>query len=200
MKYGGFVVDKTLACKALLEESSNAVRISLPRRFGKSFNLSVIAQFFNPITTLDDCTAGVEPPDFAAAYRRRREMFSGSLLQEMHSDFFDRHFAAIPVIHLNFKARPVSSHDECSVVERKPRGDPRHLKHKAWRKYESLRRTYFAMDAKFVDDADQWEERSDLACALFDKLSEFVAAQHGGEYIILIDEYDTPLRKALDTD
>ncbi|KAJ2777594.1 hypothetical protein H4R18_005084 [Coemansia javaensis] len=100
---GGFIVDKSLACKALLESPNEAMRICLPRRFGKSFNLSVITQFFNPITT-HDCVPGAGARDFTAAYTRRRQPFSGSLLQERHPAFFDEHFAAIPVIHLNFKS------------------------------------------------------------------------------------------------
>ncbi|KAJ2788779.1 hypothetical protein H4R21_006919, partial [Coemansia helicoidea] len=46
------------------------------------------------------------------------------------------------------------------------------------------------------DDA-QWEARGDRASWLFDRLSQFLVAQHGNQYIILVDEYDQPLEAAL---
>ncbi|KAJ2777595.1 hypothetical protein H4R18_005085, partial [Coemansia javaensis] len=66
--------------------------------------------------------------------------------------------------------------------------------------YETLRDDCADIKRKLRDGADQWEGRGDLALNLFYSLSEFVATQHGGQYIILVDEYDAPLKTALDTD
>ncbi|KAJ1718091.1 hypothetical protein LPJ61_006868, partial [Coemansia biformis] len=56
---GGFIVDKSLLCKAFLECEDDVVRVCLPRRFGKSFNLGVLAAFFN-VVTVNDCPKDTE--------------------------------------------------------------------------------------------------------------------------------------------
>ncbi|KAJ2748742.1 hypothetical protein IWQ56_007383, partial [Coemansia nantahalensis] len=99
---GGFIVDKTLTCKALLESPDKAVRICLPRRFGKTFNLSVIAQFFNPVT-VHDCLGGAGESHFKEAHGRRRTLFCGSLLEKRYPEFVEENFAKTPVIQIDFK-------------------------------------------------------------------------------------------------
>ncbi|KAJ2801719.1 hypothetical protein H4R21_002692, partial [Coemansia helicoidea] len=98
----GIIVDKTLVCKALLESPDKAVRICLPRRFGKTFNLSIIEQFFN-LVTVNDCLGHPGEPDLDAARDRRRQLFCGSLLEQHNPEFVEKHFASIPVIHITFR-------------------------------------------------------------------------------------------------
>ncbi|KAJ2696422.1 hypothetical protein H4R19_005744, partial [Coemansia spiralis] len=98
----GFIVDKSLLCKALLDSGKKAMRICLPRRFGKSFGLSVIAEFFN-VVTIHDVTGGAGADGLDAAKARREEMFRGSLLKTSHPAFFNDHFAKYPVIRIDFK-------------------------------------------------------------------------------------------------
>ncbi|KAJ2712883.1 hypothetical protein H4R19_002528 [Coemansia spiralis] len=99
----GFIVDKSLICKAFLHKRDRISRICLPRGFGKSFNLAVIAGFFNP-ATVHDCKGGTGIPYIEAAREQRRRLFSGSLLEQYHPDFVEKYFGKIPVVQINFKA------------------------------------------------------------------------------------------------
>ncbi|KAJ2799778.1 hypothetical protein H4R21_003433 [Coemansia helicoidea] len=203
----GFIVDKTLTCKALLEIPSSAVRICLPRRFGKSFNLSVIEQFFNP-ATVNDCLDHAGEPDLNAARDRRRQLFRGSILEEKHPDFVEEQFSKTPVVQFNFKGSGGdtlgSFHKSLTkaiykaatfwvIAYRKPEL----LKDGARVEYEALQKTHSTMDTLLVEDESKWETRGDQAAWLFLKLSDFLVAQHGRKYIILVDEYDQPLEAAL---
>ncbi|KAJ1718677.1 hypothetical protein LPJ61_006518 [Coemansia biformis] len=102
---GGFLVDKSLLCKAFLECGSYVVRVSLPPRFGKSFNLSVLEQFFD-VVTVNDCPQRTEEPNLDAARELRERRFANSLLKQRHPEFFKAHFARYPVIRIDFQARP----------------------------------------------------------------------------------------------
>ncbi|KAJ1850439.1 hypothetical protein LPJ76_006410, partial [Coemansia sp. RSA 638] len=99
---GGIVLDKSLLCKALFDTSSAPIRVCLPRRFGKTFNLSVIEEFFNVVTCKD-----AEPVDGsideAAGRANRMKLFDDSLLHEEHPEFFEEHFCKTPVIRITMK-------------------------------------------------------------------------------------------------
>ncbi|KAJ2814982.1 hypothetical protein FBU31_007098 [Coemansia sp. 'formosensis'] len=49
----GLIVDKTRLCKALFDCKIEAICVCLPRRFGKTFNLSIVEEFFNVVTNND---------------------------------------------------------------------------------------------------------------------------------------------------
>ncbi|KAJ2131069.1 hypothetical protein GGF48_001732, partial [Coemansia sp. RSA 921] len=106
-RQGGIVLDKSLLCKALFDTPA-PIRVCLPRRFGKTFNLSVIEEFFNVITCQD-----AEPVngsiDKAAGRANRMELFKDSLLRGEHPEFFEEHFCKTPVIRINMKDTRVSS-------------------------------------------------------------------------------------------
>ncbi|KAJ2795502.1 hypothetical protein H4R21_005082, partial [Coemansia helicoidea] len=203
----GFIVDKTLVCKLLLEAPADAVRICLPRRFGKSFNLSVIEQFFNPVTA-NECRSGTEKSHFDAARDKRRKLFCESLLEQQHQEFVKKHFASIPVIHIDFKrssghtlgsfhASLASAIYDAATFWIDAYATPELLKGRARAKYEALRHTYSSMRISLVEDESKWEARGILAYRLFKELSGFLVVQHGDKYIILVDEYDQPLKVAL---
>ncbi|KAJ2541813.1 hypothetical protein GGF49_003339, partial [Coemansia sp. RSA 1853] len=101
-RQGGLVLDKSLICKALFDTPSAPIRVCLPRRFGKTFNLSVIEEFFNVVTCQD-----AEPVDGsideAAGRANRMKLFDDSLLHEEHPEFFEEHFCKTPVIRITMK-------------------------------------------------------------------------------------------------
>ncbi|KAJ1724651.1 hypothetical protein LPJ61_005713, partial [Coemansia biformis] len=103
----GFIVDKSLLCKAFLECGEDVVCISLPRRFGKSFNMGVLAEFFNAVT-VNDCPPGTKKPTLDLARELRERRFADSLLKQNHLEFYEDHFAKYPVIRIDFKASPPS--------------------------------------------------------------------------------------------
>ncbi|KAJ2850834.1 hypothetical protein IWW36_001558 [Coemansia brasiliensis] len=90
----GVVLDKSLLCKALFNADRTAICVCLPRRFGKTFNLSVLEEFFNVLHGDDDAEA---------ARRNRLKLFKGSLLLENHCEFFDENFCKFPVIRISMK-------------------------------------------------------------------------------------------------
>ncbi|KAI8318130.1 hypothetical protein GQ54DRAFT_336453 [Martensiomyces pterosporus] len=49
----GIIVDKALICKAFLKPGRAAMCVSLPRRFGKTFNLSITEEFLNVVNSSD---------------------------------------------------------------------------------------------------------------------------------------------------
>ncbi|KAJ2801092.1 hypothetical protein H4R20_003815, partial [Coemansia guatemalensis] len=107
------VVDKTLLCKAFLESEHKTIRICVPEGFGKTFNLTVIADFFN-IVTRHDMPRPTNVPyfsrqtrsdvfDISVALQNRMKIFEGSLLLQEHPDFFHQHFGRYPVVYINFQ-------------------------------------------------------------------------------------------------
>ncbi|KAJ2785792.1 hypothetical protein H4R18_000338 [Coemansia javaensis] len=164
----GLVVDKSLICWALVNAGHKAIRICLPRRFGKTFNLS-------------------------------------------HPGFVDRHFAKHPVIKINFKAINGNTlgdfysslaralHDTATFwVD--AHDNPELLNGSERRKYEALYQTYRVVKGMLLDNSSKWADRDNLALELFNDLSAFVTEQHcsnNGGYILLIDEYDQPLKQSL---
>ncbi|KAJ2183785.1 hypothetical protein EV181_004710, partial [Coemansia sp. RSA 532] len=103
-RQGGIVLDKSLLCKALFDTHA-PIRVCLPRRFGKTFNLSVIEEFFNVITCKDAKLVDGNV-DKAAGRANRMELFKDSLLRGEHPEFFEEHFCKTPVIRINMKDNP----------------------------------------------------------------------------------------------
>ncbi|PIA12574.1 hypothetical protein COEREDRAFT_12580, partial [Coemansia reversa NRRL 1564] len=96
-------VDKTLLCKAFHDLESQTTALYLPRRFGKTFSLSMIQSFFC-IPVIEDVPISEEGLiDGDAARRKRLELFNDSSLLENEPDFFDEHFCKYPVVRINFQ-------------------------------------------------------------------------------------------------
>ncbi|KAJ2369184.1 hypothetical protein H4S01_001153 [Coemansia sp. RSA 2610] len=98
----GLFVDKSLLCKALYEAEGTPICVCFPRRFGKTFNLSVIEEFFNVVSNTDIAPEdGVV--DHAAGRNSRLKLFERSVLHDDHREFFDEHFCKYPVIRITLK-------------------------------------------------------------------------------------------------
>ncbi|KAJ2278998.1 hypothetical protein J3F81_000194 [Coemansia sp. RSA 371] len=108
-------VDKSLVCKGFWETIEEAGRICLPRRSGKTYNLTQLLLFFSQspeheyLTSIPDSiidssllgSGGVAQLDMATKCRLKREcLFKDSLLQTMHPEFFQEHFMRYPVLHI----------------------------------------------------------------------------------------------------
>ncbi|KAJ2354973.1 hypothetical protein GGF43_002959, partial [Coemansia sp. RSA 2618] len=100
-------VDKSLVCKGFWETIEEAGRICLPRRSGKTYNLTQLLLFFSQspeqeyLTSIPDSiiersqlgTCDIAQLDLATKCRLKREcLFKDSLLQTMHPKFFREHF------------------------------------------------------------------------------------------------------------
>ncbi|KAJ2277953.1 hypothetical protein EV176_001940, partial [Coemansia sp. RSA 451] len=199
-RQGGIVLDKSLLCKALFDTPA-PIRVCLPRRFGKTFNLSVIEEFFNVITCQD-----AEPVngsiDKAAGRANRMELFKDSLLRGEHPEFFEEHFCKTPVIRINMKDTRVSSvggfykalaKSVCRIAE---------IWHSDAKKVEwdtSAKRAWSNLEAA-IDEVDsvhkqpgEWENNGEIALYLYETLEKAVASAYSTKCIVLLDEYNIPL-------
>ncbi|KAJ2556324.1 hypothetical protein IWW35_000064 [Coemansia sp. RSA 1878] len=174
-------VDKSLVCKGFWETIEEAGRICLPRRSGKTYNLTQLLLFFSQspeheyLTSIPDSiidssllgSGGVAQLDMATKCRLKREcLFKDSLLQTMHPEFFQEHFMRYPVLHILLskckgKSLGIFIVNLCGAVSIS---------------YES---------------ADDGVKYINFAQKLFEALSDFVSDVYG-RYILLIDEYDIP--------
>ncbi|KAJ2168917.1 hypothetical protein GGH15_000971 [Coemansia sp. RSA 562] len=169
-------VDKSLVCKGFWETIEEAGRICLPRRSGKTYNLTQLLLFFSQspeheyLTSIPDSiidssllgSGGVAQLDMATKCRLKREcLFKDSLLQTMHPEFFQEHFMRYPVLHILLS--------KC--------------------KGKSL--GIFIVNFISYESADDGVKYINFAQKLFEALSDFVSDVYG-RYILLIDEYDIP--------
>ncbi|KAJ1856185.1 hypothetical protein LPJ76_002679, partial [Coemansia sp. RSA 638] len=109
-------VDKSLVCKGFWDAVNKAGRICLPRRSGKTYNLTQLLLFFSQspeheyLTSIPDSiidssllsSSGIAQLDLATKCCLKREcLFKDSLLQTMHPEFFHEHFMRYPVLHIS---------------------------------------------------------------------------------------------------
>ncbi|KAJ2767027.1 hypothetical protein IWQ56_003488, partial [Coemansia nantahalensis] len=120
-------VDKTLVCKGFWDSIEEAGRICLPRRSGKTYNLTQLLLFFSSAPEHaklkdipdDILLNGMHTPAEVCAmdiatkcYYKREALFDGSLLQTMHPAFFNEHFMKHPVVYINLSMCKGVSLDE----------------------------------------------------------------------------------------
>ncbi|KAI9468654.1 hypothetical protein BX667DRAFT_534404 [Coemansia mojavensis] len=164
-------VDKSLVCKGFWDSVEEASRICLPRRSGKTYNLTQLLLFFScmpeqaKVKTMPDsllCNGDITAEDvaqmdLATKCRLKRErLFEDSLLRKLHPKFYHEHFMKYPVLHINF-----------SRCKGNTLGD-------------------------FIDaELPEFERLNRLVRTMFEALSDFVA-EVDGRYILLVDEYDIP--------
>ncbi|KAJ2026354.1 hypothetical protein IWW57_003063, partial [Coemansia sp. S610] len=200
-------VDKTLVCKGFWDGVSGAARICLPRRSGKTFNLQLIRLFFSSLPELD--CLGVSPSnteiDYAALGRSKREsFFECSLLKELHADFFADHFMQHSVIYISldkcdgnsFGAMVKLLCEAIACTARRHLGELRYSDKPVSSDLQEAER-HLRDSLQLVRDvcglsADKAAQYETLPSTLFSDLSRFVFLQNG-RYILLLDEYDTPL-------
>ncbi|KAJ2865818.1 hypothetical protein GGH94_001950 [Coemansia aciculifera] len=211
-------VDKSLVCKGFWEAIDEVSRICLPRRSGKTYNLTQLLLFFSsslelgkleniPNSALASDGLGaqaVSDMDVAVLCRKKREcLFKDSLLLTNYPGFFKEHFMKYPVLYISLSKCKGASfgtfiralcHTLASII-------------KKWLEDIELTNAIISARARYPLNelksalelfqkcrslpASQMVDQSDLAQSLFQALSTFIAKQFG-QYILLIDEYDIP--------
>ncbi|KAJ2340011.1 hypothetical protein GGH91_004307, partial [Coemansia sp. RSA 2671] len=205
-------VDKSLVCKGFWDTIVEIGRICLPRRSGKTYNLTQLLLFFSMSPELDHLEAMPDSmfaettgeADVATQCRKQREcLFKGSLLQTMHQGFYDEHFMKYPVLHISLSKCKGASFGTfiralCDtlatvaqkwVVEIELSGTA--INSRARRPFKQLESDLELYQRSRSMPASQMADYTDLAQSLFQSLSMFVAQQFG-KYLLLIDEYDIP--------
>ncbi|KAJ1813551.1 hypothetical protein LPJ75_003137, partial [Coemansia sp. RSA 2598] len=109
-------VDKSLVCKGFWESIEKVGRICLPRRSGKTYNMTQMLLFFSMLpeaaklnrvsdSVIEDCgfsTEQILQMSVADRCRVKREwLFEDSLLQTMDPQFYQTHFMKYPVLQIS---------------------------------------------------------------------------------------------------
>ncbi|KAJ2160510.1 hypothetical protein GGF46_002210 [Coemansia sp. RSA 552] len=203
IRRNGIVVDKSLICRVFWEDRAKAVCVHLPRRFGKTFNLSIIEEFFN-VVTMRDMPRGSASFDKELGKAARRELFDQSLLETEAPRFFDRHFCRYPVIRLCFKGVTGSSQQTYyrslmfrafetvdTWVERLYDVEIKPAASESWK---DLRDYHTSLKRELESiPASKWERDMSVVRFLIEYLMEFLRRQFDQKIMVLIDEYDVPL-------
>ncbi|KAJ2716473.1 hypothetical protein H4R19_000633, partial [Coemansia spiralis] len=210
-------VDKTLVCRGFWDSIEEAGRICLPRRSGKTYNLTQLLLFFSsapehaklkeiPDSILLSGTrtlAEIDAMDVATKCRYKREcLFDGSLLQTMHPAFFCEHFMKHPVVHINLSMSKGGSFGEFIInlcgsfaavidklVEEAQYDTAEPTTHMPG--LDTLVKLYQLSEGVANGPDDAGLQFKNLALRMFMAISRYVTKKYG-RYILLIDEYDIP--------
>jgi len=168
-------VDKTLLIKEIYENEAEAFVIIRPPVFGKSLNLSMISHFFSVL----------ERNSF-------EKLFEGTkIFQE--KGIVKEHASKYAVIHLNFGAFSAAyCHSEKKILE--------FLKYKLkqiQRRSSLSLRNLNDSDRKALEELDNIEDPAAIIQGLR-TLSEVLHRVSGQKCILLIDDFDTLIKRTID--
>ena len=171
----GYLVDKTLMIKDLLESNTMVTLFTRPRRFGKTLNQSMIRRFLE-----DEITKDGKRID-------NRYLFDGLAISKCGEDIL-KHQQQYPVIFLSLKSARQKSY-ALAYGEIKKRISEEFKRHK------------YVLDNNFMTEEER--SRFNAICNVADNesfyldslsfLSQCLAKYHCRNTIILLDEYDVPL-------
>ncbi|KAJ2880969.1 hypothetical protein H4R27_004393 [Coemansia aciculifera] len=203
-------VDKSLVCKGFWEAIDEVSRICLPRRSGKTYNLTQLLLFFSSLLELGKLenipnsalasdglgAQAVSDMDVAVLCRKKREcLFKDSLLLTKYPGFFKEHFMKYPVLYILLSECKGASFGTfiralcdtlASII-------------KKWLEDIELTNAIISARARYPLNELKSALKLFQKCrsspasqmSLFQALSTFIAKQFG-QYILLIDEYDIP--------
>ncbi|KAJ2256063.1 hypothetical protein GGI13_001328 [Coemansia sp. RSA 455] len=205
-------VDKSLVCKGFWEAIVKVGRICLPRRSGKTYNLTQLLLFFSSSLELGKLEnipnsmipEAVSDMDVVALCRKKREcLFKDSLLLTKYPGFFKEHFMKYPVLYISLSECKGASFG----IFLKALGNTLAGVAQKWIEEIEMTNTIISIRAKYPLDelkrklltyqntsdlpASRMVEHAELTQSLFQALSTFIAKQFG-QYLLLIDEYDIP--------
>lgn len=174
----GYLVDKTLMIKQIMESNTKVTLFTRPRRFGKTLNQSMIRRFFE------------HEIGFQGEHIDNRYLFDGLAISDCGEEIM-QHCQQHPVINISMKSAKQPNFEiayACLVddIAREFR------RHKYILESESISQV---QKEEFQLICDKKACYSSYAKS-FHFLSECLAAYHGMNVFILIDEYDVPLEKA----
>lgn len=172
-----YYVDKTLLIKELLDLTVKVNLFTRPRRFGKTLNLSMLQAFFE--------NTGDEEEN-----QKRRELFKH--LQIMNAgDAYTSHMGQYPVIFLTLKSAKQRTFQSAL------------FKIKECISQEYRRHAFVCDGVKLSDSEKQLFQKLADGKGTMDEysgslqfLSQCLYKETGEKVIILLDEYDVPLKNA----
>ncbi|KAI8318911.1 hypothetical protein GQ54DRAFT_335981 [Martensiomyces pterosporus] len=99
----GITVDKMLTCKAFVKRGRAPMCVCLPRRFGKTFNLSTIEEFLSVVNSSDTHPVNGQM-DEQTYHQAHERLFDGTMLKERDPEFFNQCPCKHTVIRLGLKS------------------------------------------------------------------------------------------------
>lgn len=171
-----YYIDKTLFIKDILDNKSNVVLCTRPRRFGKTLNQTMLQCFFEDTKPL------------AFKNENKRHLFKG-LKIEISGESYMQEQGQYPVIFLSLKSSKQPSFEE-SFTQLRSMITTEFKRHK------------YVLDLLSEEDKNQYEFLSlgkgtpkDYNASL-KFLCECLYLYHKKNTVILIDEYDVPLENS----
>ncbi|MGL6108169.1 AAA family ATPase [Romboutsia sp.] len=164
-----YFIDKTLIIKEFLEDSGEIVLLPRPRRFGKTFNLSILKYF------LEKCDED-------------RSYLFKNLKIENETEIMKKQ-GKYPLVYITFKDDKHANFNNFIDI----------FRHKMSSLYISFKYLLNTLDSAektyFNDILYRTSTISELEVSLL-KLSEYLNKYYNQKVIILIDEYDTPIHES----
>jgi hypothetical protein len=175
-----YFVDKSLFIKKLVEDTSEVILFTRPRRFGKTLNFSMFKCFME----IPECRRyDNEDKDY-------KYLFKDLKILE-NTEFINIHFGKYPVIDFSFK-KIKSTKFELAYEDFKKEISREYKKHRYI--LESDIMLDYEKD-KYMKIMTLKASQSDYTDTIYD-LSEYLMKYFGKKTIVLVDEYDTPLHYA----
>ncbi|RUS33960.1 hypothetical protein BC938DRAFT_483105 [Jimgerdemannia flammicorona] len=172
------LVDKSMLIAEFVDCHSEVSLVLRPRHFGKSTNLSMLRLFF-------ECIEG----ETESKKRSRMELFNQFEVMKERPDLFSKEFGKYPVIFLALKDINGTTWNDMMTQMRKVISE-------IYREHGYLTQGLEDYEKPEFNSIIDMESASwDLSFALTN-LSGYLADYHGSDCIVLIDDYDTPLRVA----
>ncbi len=166
-------VDKSLLIKAILQDPSEVLLITRPRRFGKSLNMSMLQYFF--ASQVDN-----QPTD---------RLFDSLKIADEPECM--KHQGQYPVIYITLKDVKGDTYEQFFYQLSIALSDT-YRQHKALLDHPALS---YADKQRFDAVLERQADTNTLQSALQD-LMRYLRDSYGQEVMVLMDEYDTPLQSA----
>lgn len=167
-----YYVDKTALIKQILNEPpGTAILFARPRRFGKSLALSMLSYFFDISSEANE------------------DLFEGTSIYD-DNDIFSSYFKAFPLVHLNLK-NAIGDDKETLMIKTAECIKNEYRRHEFLLNSDKLSKEDKEYFKAMLSSAEEELPSSSLA-----NLTRFLHIHYGKRAIVLIDEYDTPIRYA----
>ena len=163
-----YYVDKTLMLKDLLDDGSNFVLFTRPRRFGKTLNMDMLRTFFE------------KTDEDTSRYFTDKKIWA-------QGEEYTRHQGKYPVIFLSFKDAKQNTWEEMYAELQET------IKDEFYRHYELKDSEKVKDKAYFQSILDGKASKAELGKSIL-RLSEMLRQHYGQKVILLIDEYDTTIQ------
>lgn len=173
------VVDKTMLIADLLDSGNLVTLFCRPRRFGKTFNMSMLQAFFESIPTAASRANGGA---------RAQNLFENFAIWNARDGFYRKHYGAYPVIFVSLSTIKKQTWPEAyaAIEELIAAEYSRHAYLLESGALNDLQKAYFQRVANRQGDT------ADLSASLA-RLASFLYAHHKQRVVLLLDEYDAPV-------